>query len=87
MKSKKDDFKYLVDEFADIKILRYQVPGFNELTLKQKIYVYYLSEATKCGRDILWNQKNKCGLIVRRVLENIILTFKGNKKLGGTKIF
>ena len=53
------DFKYLMDEFADLKIMRYQVPGWDALTLQQKEYVYHLSEAAKYGRDIIWMQNCK----------------------------
>ena len=53
------DFKYLIDEFADLKIMRYQIPGWDDLTLQQKEYVYHLGEAAKYGRDILWDQHCK----------------------------
>ena len=53
------DFRYLVDEFADLKIMRYQVPGWDGLTLQQKEYVYHLAEAAKYGRDIIWMQNCK----------------------------
>jgi len=75
---KDKDFKYLVDGFGDIRILRFTVPEFEALTLNQKKYVYYLSEAAKWGRDILWRQQNKHGLVVRKVLENILESY--NKK-------
>ena len=67
------------EKFADIKILRYSVPEFEKLDLKQKIYIYYLSQAALCGRDILWDQNNRHNLGVRTVLENILKTFKGNR--------
>ena len=67
---KKGDFKYLVDEFADIKIMRYQIPGWEKLTLKQKEYVYHLSEAAKFGWDIYWDQNCKDNLAVRKVLHH-----------------
>lgn len=73
------DFKYLVDEFADLKIMRYQVPGWDELTLKQKKYVYHLSEAAKYGRDIIWVQNCKYNLEIRRVLENILENYAGDR--------
>lgn len=76
---KKDDFKYLVDEFADIKIMRYQIPGWEKLTLKQKEYVYHLSEAAKFGWDIYWDQNCKDNLAVRKVLQNIIENYKGDR--------
>ncbi len=73
------EFKYLVDEFADLKIMRYQVPGWDELTLQQKEYVYHLAEAAKYGRDIIWMQNNKYNLEVRKVLENILENYKGDR--------
>ena len=63
---KETEFKYVIDEFADIKVMRYQIPGWEDLTLKQQEYLYYLSEAAKCGRDILWDQNYKYNLTVRR---------------------
>ena len=54
-----EEFKYLVDEFADLRIMRYQIPAWDELTLQQKSYIYYLGEAAKCGRDILFDQNCK----------------------------
>ena len=76
---KKSDFKYLVDEFADLKIMRYQVPGWDALSLQQKEYVYHLAEAAKYGRDIIWMQNCKYNLDVRRVIENILLNYKGDR--------
>lgn len=74
-----NDFNYVVDRFADIQILRYQVPGFNELTLNQKKYVYYLHEAALQGRDILTDQNCKYNLQVRQVLEQIYVNYKGDR--------
>ena len=73
------EFKYLVDEFADLKIMRYQVPGWDGLTLQQKEYVYHLAEAAKYGRDIIWAQNCKYNLDVRKVLENILQNYKGDR--------
>lgn len=64
-----DDFNYVVDQFADLQILRYQVPGFEELTLPQKELLYYLSQAALEGRDILYDQNYKHNLCIRRTLE------------------
>ncbi len=75
----KDDFKYLLEQFADIKIMRYQVPGFDDLTLKQKELVYYLSEAAIAGRDILFDQNFKYNLPIRRTLENIVENYTGDR--------
>ena len=68
------------EKFADIKILRYSVPEFEKLTLNQKIYIYYLSQAALCGRDILWDQNNRHNLAIRKVLETIYKSFKGNRE-------
>ena len=73
------NFKFLVDEFADLKIMRYQVPGWDGLTLQQKEYVYHLAEAAKYGRDIIWMQNCKYNLEVRKVLENILENYKGDR--------
>ena len=74
------EFKYLVDEFADLKVMRYQIPGWDELTLQQKEYIYYLGEAAKCGRDILADQNFKYNLTVRKTLEAILNSYKGDTK-------
>ncbi len=76
-----DTFKYFVEQFADLKILRYQVPGFDTLSLKQKELLYYLSQAALAGRDILWDQNGKYNLAIRKVLENIVETYKGDRKI------
>jgi dipeptidyl-peptidase-3 len=76
-----------VEKFADIKILRYSVPGFENLDLKKKLYIYYLSQAALCGRDILWDQNNRYNLGVRSVLETIFKTFKGNRETTEFKQF
>lgn len=75
----KGDFKYLIDEFADLKIMRYRIPGWDELSLQQKEYVYHLSEAAKWGRDILWDQNCACNLSVRRALEKILENYDGDR--------
>ena len=73
------DFKYLLDEFADVKVMRYQVPGWDGLTLQQKEYVYHLAEAAKYGRDIIWMQNNKYNLDIRKMLENALENYKGDR--------
>ena len=78
-KAAETDFKYLIDEFADLKIMKYQVPGWDNLTLQQKEYVYHLSEAAKYGRDILWAQNCSVNLDVRHALEDIIATCAGEE--------
>lgn len=75
---KTENFKYLVDEFADIKVMRYQIPNWEQLSFQQKEYIYYLGEAAKCGRDILWDQNFKYNLVIRKTLENILLSYKGD---------
>lgn len=77
-KEKDGDFKYLVDEFADIQVIRYRIPGWDELTLQQKEYVYHLSEAAKWGRDIIWDQNCKINLDVRHAIEQILKTHDTN---------
>ncbi|HLW07876.1 MAG TPA: hypothetical protein VKY45_09950, partial [Marinilabiliaceae bacterium] len=73
------NFEYSVDRFADIEILRYQVHGFDDLTLQQKELIYYLSEAALEGRDILYDQHNKYNLTIRRTLEAIYENYSGDK--------
>ena len=73
------EFKYLIDEFADLKIMRYQVPGWDALSLQQKEYVYHLSEAAKYGRDIIWMQNCKYNLQIRKTLENILENYEGDR--------
>ena len=73
-------FNYTVDKFYDLEILRYQVPGFDELTLQQKTLAYYLSEAALQGRDILYDQNGRYNLRIRRALEALYLNYKGDKQ-------
>ncbi len=84
---KKNDFKFLTEQFADAKILRYQVPGFEELTLNQKKLIYYLSQAALCGRDITYDQNYKNNLLVRKTLESVYLNFDGDKSTDDYKNF
>ena len=74
-----EDFHYLMDEFADLKVMRYQVPGWEDLTLRQKEYAYHLSEAAKYGRDITWDQYCKWNLPVRHAVEDILNDYKGDR--------
>ena len=73
------DFKYLLDEFADVKVMRYQVPGWDALTLQQKEYVYHLAEASKYGRDIIWMQNCRFNLDIRKMLENALQNYEGDR--------
>jgi dipeptidyl-peptidase-3 len=68
------DFKYFVDQFEDMRVLRYRLPDFDSLTLQQKIFIYYLSQAALSGRDILWDQNFKHNILIRRTLEAIVET-------------
>ncbi|MBQ9411280.1 MAG: dihydrofolate reductase, partial [Bacteroidales bacterium] len=67
-----NDFKYTIDSFADLKVMRYQIPGWENLSLQQKEYAFHLAEAAKYGRDILWDQNCKDNLRVRHALEAIL---------------
>lgn len=73
------DFTFQVERFADIQLLRYQVPGFRELTLRQKLLIYHLSRAALLGRDILWDQNGACNLRLRKVLETIYMHYQGDR--------
>lgn len=82
-----DDFVYQTEQFGDVKILRYKVPGFDELKEQQKELVYYLSEAALAGRDISWDQNYKHNLCIRRTLENIVNSFNGDRNTDDYKNF
>jgi len=73
------EFRWQIDQFADLKILRYQVPGFEALTPAQKELVYYLSEAALCGRDIIFDQNYKHNLTIRKTLDAIVEGYKGDR--------
>ncbi len=72
-------FNFNVEEFADIKILRYQIPGWEKLTLKEQKLVYYLTQAGLAGRDIMWDQNYRHNLKIRKALENVYTNYKGDK--------
>jgi len=74
-----DSFEFKVDQFADLAILRYQIPGWEELTLKEKELVYYLTQAGLAGRDMIWDQKYRYNLEIRSALENIYRNFSGDR--------
>lgn len=80
-------FEYKVDKFADVEILRYQVPGFESLPLDQKKLIYYMSEAALEGRDILWDQNNRYNLTIRHLCENIYENYAGDKTSPDWKAF
>lgn len=87
MAKENPNFDYKVDRFADIEVLRYEVPGFNDLTLQQKEMLYYLSEAAQWGRDIIWDQNGKNNLQLRRILEKIYQKYDGDKNSDDWKGF
>ena len=80
-------FRYTVDSFADLKVMRYQVPGWDSLSLKQKEYAYHLAEAAKWGRDILWDQNCKDNLRVRHAVENILENYQGDRSTADFEAF
>ena len=71
--------KVILDTFADLQILRYELPGWDKLSLQQKTFIYYLSEATLCGRDIIYDQHCKYNLAIRKTIEAIHQTYKGDR--------
>ena len=85
--SQTNKFDYTVEQFADLQILRYRVPGFEELTLRQKQLVYYLTEAALQGRDILFDQNGKYNLTIRRTLEAIYTGYQGDRTTPDFKAF
>ena len=82
-----NDFKYFSEQFSDIKILRYQVPGFDELSLSQKKLVYYLTQAGLAGRDIMYDQNYRHNVSIRTALENIYKNYNGDKSIDDWKQF
>jgi dipeptidyl-peptidase-3 len=80
-------FDYVVEQFADIKVLRYQIPGWENLTLKEQELVYYLTQAGTAGRDIMWDQNYKYNLKIRKALEQIYQTYSGDKTTEDWKNF
>ncbi|TDH26876.1 dihydrofolate reductase [Segetibacter sp. 3557_3] len=81
------NFKVEAESFADLQMLRYQVPGFAELSAQQKELAYYLYEAAMCGRDILYDQKSKYGLLLRKTIEAVYGSYKGDKNSPDWKKF
>ena len=78
MKQTSEEFAYVSEQFADLRVLRYQIPGFDELTLQQKELLYYLSEAALCGRDIIWDQNYKYNLTIRKTIDAIVENYNGD---------
>lgn len=85
--TQKDEFNYLAEQFADLKIIRYKIPGFDQLSLKQKTLVYYLTQAGLEGRDIMWDQNYRHNLTIRKALENIVTNYTGDKNTDNWKKF
>lgn len=81
------NFNYHVDRFADIEVLRYEVPEFDRLTLQQKTMLYYLTQAAQMGRDIIWDQNGVYNLQIRQLLENIYNDYKGDRNSADFKAF
>ncbi|MGV6829125.1 MAG: dipeptidyl-peptidase 3 family protein [Flavobacteriales bacterium] len=84
---KTNTFNYNVEQFADIKVLRYQIPGWEELSLKEQKLVYYLVQAGMSGRDIIWDQNYRHNLTIRKALENVYVNYQGNKNAEDWKNF
>lgn len=86
-KKTETDFKVMAESFADLQLLRYRIPGWEELSLKQKTLAYYLYEAALSGRDLYYDQANKHGLTLRKTIETIYGTYKGDKNSDDWKKF
>lgn len=82
-----NEFDYSVEQFADLKILRYQIPGWDQLSLKEQKLVYYLVEAGLAGRDIMWDQNYRHNLKIRAALENVYQNYTGDKTIADWKAF
>ena len=82
-----EEFKFLVDQFADLRIMRYQLDDWEQLTLQQKAYVYYLSEAARCGRDILFDQNFKYNLCIRKTIEAVLNSYQGDRECADFQSF
>jgi dipeptidyl-peptidase-3 len=76
----KSTFNYFVDQFEDMRVLKYKLPGFDSLSLQQKKYIYFLSQAALSGRDILWDQNFRYNLLIRKTIEGIIDNYSGDRK-------
>ena len=85
--SNKEEFNHFVEQFADVKVLRYKIPGFEELTLKEKKLVYFITQAGLAGRDIMWDQNYRHNLSIRSAFENINQNYKGDRDSESFKAF
>ncbi len=86
-KGNEKPFEYVVEQFADVKVLRYKMPGWENLTLKEQKLVYYLTQAGSSGRDIIWDQHYKYNLRIRKALENVYQKYQGDKSAEDWKNF
>lgn len=84
---KEAEFKYTLDSFADVKVMRYRVPGWEKLSLQQKEYAFHLAEAAKYGRDILWDQNCSRNLELRHDIETILTAYEGDRTTEDWKAF
>ncbi|MCU0377520.1 MAG: dipeptidyl peptidase 3 [Bacteroidales bacterium] len=82
-----NEFNYIADRFEDISVLRYRLPGFEQLTLAEKEFIYYLSEAALCGRDIFWDQNFRYNLVIRKTIEAVTGTYSGDRESDEFKAF
>ena len=82
-----ETFDYFVDQFDDIRVLRYRLPGFAALSLNQKKFIYLLSQAALSGRDILWSQNFKYNLQLRKTIEAIVHYYEGDRTTDEFKAF
>ncbi|WP_212668850.1 hypothetical protein [Pseudoalteromonas sp. NBT06-2] len=86
-KNSSDEFQWIADRFADIRVLRYQVPGFEELPLETKELLFYLYKAALSGRDMTWDQNFKYNLTIRHTIEAIMNEYSGNRNTEEFKKF
>jgi len=82
-----EEFVWQTEQFADLKIIRYQIPGFDELSLQKKKLVYYLTQAGYSGRDIIWDQNYRHNLKIRKAFETVVKTYEGDKSTGDWENF
>ena len=82
-----DDFSYFVEQFDDIRVLKYKLPDFDSLSLQQKKYIFCLSQAALAGRDILWDQNFRYNLLIRKTIEGILSSYSGEKESDEYKAF
>jgi dipeptidyl-peptidase-3 len=87
VKQDTSDFEYLAEQFADLRIIRYQIPGWDKLSAQQKEYAYYLTQAGYAGRDIIWDQNYRHNLEIRDVLEGIVKNYNGDRESEDWKNF